>query len=137
MTDIDKEKIENYKKLIKEKGIKKATEEVKKAGVSYDEDFTESHRTDPIFSNLTPENFIRPILMPVNVDMLYYQARLDGNLYPIIHATSDKDSDKLPFANSILDLMQIILLSDEELDPIPTDSGFFAPVSPEQSSLTR
>lgn len=43
-------KIEEFKKLIRERGIAEATSTIDASGVVYSENFTESHVSDPIFS---------------------------------------------------------------------------------------
>ncbi len=48
MADVDE--IKKYRELIRQHGSKKAAELIKNSGISYDEDFTEMHKIDPIFS---------------------------------------------------------------------------------------
>ncbi len=49
--DNSDEKIEKYRKLVKEYGSKKASKIMREAGGLYDEDFTKEHKNDPIFSD--------------------------------------------------------------------------------------
>lgn len=48
---MEDKKIEDYKKLIREHGTKKALEMLRESGIIYEEDFTEMHKHDPIFSS--------------------------------------------------------------------------------------
>lgn len=54
-------KIEEFKKLIREHGIAVATSVAEANGIVYSENFTESHISDPIFSNphlISRKNFV-------------------------------------------------------------------------------
>lgn len=51
LSEVDYNKIQEFKELIQKHGFKKASEILKASGISYYEDFTTSHRSDPIFSS--------------------------------------------------------------------------------------
>lgn len=69
LTDIDENKIMKYRDLIKKHGPMKAADLIKQLGISYDEDFTVMHKTDPIFSSkmITPSSGIARLVMPQHI----------------------------------------------------------------------
>lgn len=52
------EKIEEYKKIIREKGSKEAARELRKRGGLYRKDFTKSHKNDETFSDKKTEELV-------------------------------------------------------------------------------
>lgn len=125
-----------FRKLIEEVGIRKAIEKMKEKGIVYNEDFTEAHRTDPIFSSplaITHSTSIEKIL---RIDMTFIQRRVDGNFYPFTHVRPNEKLPKLPFTNSSLDLLHIVLVDDFP-QPEATDSGTQTSISSSEPNITR
>jgi len=126
-----------FKKLIEEVGIRKAIEKMKEKGIVYNEDFTESHRTDPVFSSpltRTPDTPIQEIL---DIDISFIQRRVDGNLYPFTHVRPNEELEKLPFTNSLLNLLNVVLINNDFPHSISTDSGIQTSVSYSEPTITR
>jgi len=57
----DSEKIDEFKKLIRKHGPKKAAEIIRATGNVYDEDFTQTHKQKETFSNNTTNEIIQQI----------------------------------------------------------------------------
>lgn len=131
---MESDNISEFKKLIKEVGIRKAIEKMKEKGIVYDEDFTESHKTDPIFSSPLTASNSTSIEKIVAVDIAYIQRQIDGNLYSITHVRPNEELKKLPFSNSPLNLIQVVLVDD---DFVPADSGSLTSISSSELTITR
>lgn len=126
-----------FKKLIEEVGIRKAIEKMKEKGIVYNEDFTEAHRTDPIFSSPLTTPMSTSVKQVVLIDTAFTQRRVDGNLYPFTHVRPNEEPQKLPFTNSLLNLIQCILLDDNFLELLVTESSSQTNISSSEPSITR
>lgn len=126
---------ENYINLIKKYGTKKALEMLEESGMVYDEDFTHTHRTDPIFSN--PNTMISKMKNISEIEIMTVQNRVDGNVYPFQHISMGVDNLKSKFTNSLFNLTVCVLLEDNYLEQVITDSGNSGSVSQYEINVTK
>jgi len=136
LTDVDQQKIDEYKELIKKEGSRKALNIITKAGISYNENFTEMHRLDPIFSNKYQQ---ARTTLPSDIQIVYDPRRLDGNIYESVFNKLNVEPEKKLFTNSIFNLIQCYVVDDDSelLDEAVTDAGLNAIVSNPQLTFNR
>ena len=128
----------DFKKLVKEVGIRKAIEIMKEKGIVYSGDFTNDHRTDSFFS--TPyqtSNQKMNTLLDSDIEIAYAPARLSGNLYPSTTFSINKPIQKIPFSNSIFDITNLVIIPDGHLKSQETTSGLLITQSPDIPSVNQ
>lgn len=135
MIDSDKEKIEEYKKLIREKGSKKATDEVKKTGIFYNENFTDTHIVDPIFSSRFVQVANLHLSKLLSVEMLALD-NMDENSYSPMNFQPFIKPLKIPTTTPKSNLMQCMFIEEESIIS-SADSFIVPPFLPVQTTQSR
>ena len=64
MKESDK-KIDEYRELIKKHGSKNASKKMREKGGLYDDDFTKTHKNNPVFSDEVAEKLAGEIPVPI------------------------------------------------------------------------
>jgi hypothetical protein len=67
LTNSENEKIEKFRKLLKENDAKKAFELMRKEGANYGEDFAKAHKKQPAFSNQSTAEIVSEINPPSEI----------------------------------------------------------------------
>ena len=128
----------DFKKLIKEVGLRKAIELMKEKGVVYSGDFTDDHRTDLHFS--TPY-VLEPQKMDSSLDSIYEIAFssvvIAGNIYQQNSYPLDKPLQKIPCSNSIFDMAELVVIPTNYLESQETTSGMMIMPSPQFPSINQ
>ncbi len=128
----------DFKKLVKEVGIRKAIEIMKEKGIIYSGDFTVDHRTDSHFS--TPhiiENQKMNNSIECTYDILYASSRPSGNLYQQAFYHLDEPTEKSPSSNSIFDILELVAIPDGSLEFQETTAGRLVSPSQEFPSVNQ
>jgi len=76
------EQVAEYRKMIKEKGLKDAIENMKSTGGLYEGDFVEDNNKNPIFKDEEIENFARHLREPEKVEVTI--ANQEPNVAPFV-----------------------------------------------------
>ena len=77
------EKVSKFKKMIKEKGLKEAIENMRRTGGFYEGDFIEDKKNNRIFSNEEIDEFAKHLREPEPVEVTI--ANQEPNIAPIFN----------------------------------------------------
>ena len=128
----------DFKKLIKEVGIRKAIEIMKEKGIVYSGDFTVDHRTDSFFS--CPNVFENQKMnnsLDCSYDIVYSSIYPSGNLFLQNSYLLSNPVEKIPYPNSIFNVIDLTMVSNNHLESQETTSGLMLTPSPKYPTANR
>ena len=127
----------DFKKLIKEVGIRKAIEIIKAKEITHSGDYTVEHTNDSHFStpyihenqkmNNLMDSVFGIVILSTTLENLYQQ-----NSYP-----ANSPLQKVPYPNSIFDVTELVTIPSNHVKSQVTSSGTSIMPSPEFSSVNR